>query len=164
MPKFLAAAFILAAAVFPASAAPVPPTEVIPLVPDSTFKVEIDGAPVPTAETYMVGNSSLLILGCNLKDPILVATSDRTVRYFPGRGVIRDAEGNVSVKDLRRSPSAATSTARARSSSRRRDGRSGSVPSPPSWVPRPWRKSSGTAPTTGTGSRTTSPTPPPWPT
>jgi thiol-disulfide isomerase/thioredoxin len=98
MPKILAAAFILAAAVLPASAAPVPPTEVIPLVPDATFRVEIDGAPVPTAETYMVGNSSLLILGCDMKDPILVATSDRTVRYFPGQGVIRDAEGNVSVR------------------------------------------------------------------
>jgi len=98
MPKTLAAVFILAAAVLPVSAAPVPPTEVIPLVPDSTFKVEIDGSPVPAAEMYMVGNSSLLILGCDLKDPILVATSDRTVRYFPGQGVIRDAEGNVSVK------------------------------------------------------------------
>ena len=98
MPKILIAALALVAAMIPAAAAPVPPTEVVPLVPDSTFKVEIDGALVPTAETYMVGTSSLLILGCDLKDPILVATSDRTVRYFPGQSVIRDGEGNVSLK------------------------------------------------------------------
>jgi len=98
MLKILVAALALAAAMFPAAAAPIPPTEVVPLVPDSTFKVEIDGAEVPTAETYMVGSSSLLILGCSLKDPILVATSDRTVRYFPEVSVMRDGEGNVSLK------------------------------------------------------------------
>jgi len=98
MSKILVAALALAAAMISASAAPIPPTEVIPLVPDSTFKVEIDGADIPTAETYMVGSGSLLILGCSLKDPILLATSDRTVRYFPEVSVMRDAEGNVSLK------------------------------------------------------------------
>jgi thiol-disulfide isomerase/thioredoxin len=102
MSKILVAALALVAAMIPAAAAPIPPTEVIPLVPDSTFKVEIDGAEIPTAETYMVGSSSLLILGCSLKDPILLATSDRTVRYFPEVSVMRDGEGNVS---LRGSPS-----------------------------------------------------------
>ena len=80
MSRTLLAALALAAAASAAVAVPIPPTEVVPLVPDSTFQVEVDGAEVPTAETYMVGTGSLLILGCNLKDPILVATGDRTVR------------------------------------------------------------------------------------
>ncbi len=102
MSRTLLAALALAAAASAAVAVPIPPTEVVPLVPDSTFQVEVDGAEVPTAETYMVGSGGLLILGCSLKDPILVATSDRTVRYFPEVSVMRDGEGNVS---LRGSPS-----------------------------------------------------------
>jgi len=74
------------------------PTTPIALAPTSTFRVEVDGAEIRSAETY-VGESGLLILGCSLKGPILVVKVDKNVRYVPRENVIRDEEGNVSLKD-----------------------------------------------------------------
>jgi thiol-disulfide isomerase/thioredoxin len=70
---------------------------VVPFAPTSTFKVEVDGAEIRTAETY-VSDSGLLILGCSLRFPVLVVSSDQTVRYIPQENVLRDHEGNVSMK------------------------------------------------------------------
>src|SRR5262245_57855579 len=69
----------------------------VAFVPTSTFKVEVDGAEIRTAETY-VSESNLLILGCSLRFPVLVVSSDQTVRYIPQENVVRDHEGNVSMK------------------------------------------------------------------
>jgi thiol-disulfide isomerase/thioredoxin len=102
MRKFSFILMLLCAATLPAAASPIPPTEVIPLVPASTWKVEIDGSEVRSAEIYGGESLGLLILGCSMKDPLLVAPSDRTVRYIPKGNVIRDDDGNVS---LRGSPS-----------------------------------------------------------
>ncbi len=97
-PKILLAAWILFAAAIPAAARPIPPTQVVPLSPTSTWKVEIDGAEIRAAEIYGGEGVGLLILGCNTKSPILVAPADRTVRYMPPENIIRDGEGNVSIK------------------------------------------------------------------
>lgn len=75
--------------------APEPP--VVELAPTSTFRVEVDGSEVRSAETY-VGESGLLILGCNMKEPLLVTKTDQTVRYISRQNVLRDEEGNVSLK------------------------------------------------------------------
>jgi thiol-disulfide isomerase/thioredoxin len=97
MSKKMLAVLLLGCATAPALAMPIPPTEVIPMVPTSTFKVEIDGAEVRNAETYG-GDLGLLILGCRMKNPILVASADQTVRYVSEENVVRDGEGNVSLK------------------------------------------------------------------
>ena len=89
---------LLCAATLRAAASPIPPTEVIPLVPASTWKVEIDGSEIRSAEIYGGESLGLLILGCSMKDPLLVAPSDRTVRYIPKGNVLRDDEGNVSMR------------------------------------------------------------------
>ncbi len=73
-----------------------PPT-IIAMAPTSTFRVEVDGAEVRSAETY-VGETGLLILGCDLKEPLLVAKIDKTVRYVSRENVLRDPEGNVTLK------------------------------------------------------------------
>ena len=69
----------------------------VAFVPTSTFKVEVDGAEIRTAETY-VSDSGLLILGCSLRFPVLVVSSDQSVRYIPQENVVRDPQGNVSMK------------------------------------------------------------------
>jgi thiol-disulfide isomerase/thioredoxin len=89
---------LLCAATARAAASPIPPTEVIPLLPAATWKVEIDGSEVRSAEIYGGEGLGLLILGCSMKDPLLVAPSDRTVRYIPQGNVLRDDEGNVSMR------------------------------------------------------------------
>ncbi|HEV8335197.1 MAG TPA: thioredoxin family protein [Candidatus Polarisedimenticolia bacterium] len=99
MLRFALISLVLASAwAFPAGAMPIPPTEPIPLAPTSTFRVEVDGAEVRAPETYLVGRGGLLIMKCALKGPVFVMTSDQTVRYIPPQNVIRDAEGNVSLK------------------------------------------------------------------
>src|SRR5262245_55195052 len=97
MPKKMRAVLVRAGSAVPALAMPIPPTELIPMVPTSTFKVEIDGAEVRNAETYG-GDLGLLILGCRMKSPILVASADQTVRYVSEENVLRDGEGNVSLR------------------------------------------------------------------
>lgn len=97
MRKVLLAALVFCAGAIPTTALPIPPTEAVPLVATSTFRVEIDGAEVRTAETFG-GDIGLLILGCSMRGPILVAKADQTVRYMPREGIIRDGEGNVSLK------------------------------------------------------------------
>jgi thiol-disulfide isomerase/thioredoxin len=98
MRKLLVVSLLLCLAGIPASARPIPPTEVIPLLPAATWKVEIDGTEVRTAEIFGGETLGLLILGCSMKDPLLVAPGDRTVRYVPKGNVIRDEDGNVSLK------------------------------------------------------------------
>ena len=90
--------WLLVAGVVPAAARPVPPTEVIPLMPAATWKIEIDGSEVRSAEIYGGESLGLLILGCSMKDPLLVAPADRTVRYIPKGNVLKDEAGNVSLK------------------------------------------------------------------
>jgi len=69
----------------------------IAFAPTSTFKVEVDGAEIRTAETF-IGDPGLLVLGCRLRFPVLVCPADQTIRYIPQENVIRDDEGNVSMK------------------------------------------------------------------
>ena len=69
----------------------------VSFAPTSTFKVEVDGAEIRTAEMFM-GDPGLLLLGCSLRFPVLVCPTDQTIRYIPQENVIRDAEGNVSMK------------------------------------------------------------------
>ncbi|HEV8375773.1 MAG TPA: thioredoxin family protein [Candidatus Polarisedimenticolia bacterium] len=77
------------------------PTSALPglvaFAPTSTYKVEVDGAEIRTAETFL-GEPGLLILGCSLRFPVLVCPADQSIRYIPQENVIRDAEGNVSMK------------------------------------------------------------------
>jgi thiol-disulfide isomerase/thioredoxin len=77
----------------PASTAP----GLVSFSPTSTYRVEVDGAEIRTAETFM-GEPGLLILGCSLRFPVLVCPSDQSIRYIPQENVIRDNEGNVSMK------------------------------------------------------------------
>jgi len=70
---------------------------VLAFLPDPTWRVEVDGAEVRTAETYF-GDPYLLVLGCSLRFPVVVCRADQTIRYIPQENVVRDAEGNVSMK------------------------------------------------------------------
>ena len=67
------------------------------LTPTSTYRVEVDGAEIRTAELFL-GDPGLLLLGCSLRFPVLVCPTDQTVRYIPQENVIRDGEGNVTIK------------------------------------------------------------------
>lgn len=69
----------------------------VAFAPTSTYKVEVDGAEIRTAEMFL-GDPGLLLLGCSLRFPVLVCPTDQTIRYIPQENVIRDAEGNVSMK------------------------------------------------------------------
>jgi thiol-disulfide isomerase/thioredoxin len=69
----------------------------VAFAPTSTYRVEVDGAEIRTAETFL-GDPGLLLLGCSLKFPVLVCPTDQTIRYIPQENVIRDALGNVSMK------------------------------------------------------------------
>ena len=60
--------------------------------PTSTYKVEVDGAEIRTAETFL-GDPGLLLLGCSLRFPVLVCPTDQTIRYIPQENVIRDPQG-----------------------------------------------------------------------
>lgn len=92
---FGALALLMATA---AGAAPdTPPGDPVALAPTSTFKVEVDGAVIPSALTF-IGDPGLMIMGCNLRFPVLVATEDQTIRYVPQEYVARDEEGNVTLK------------------------------------------------------------------
>ena len=75
----------------------------VEMLPSPIFRVEVDGTEVRTAEVFF-GDSGLLILGCSFKDPLLVGKQDRTVRYCPLENVVRDEEGNVSVKGVPTGP------------------------------------------------------------
>lgn len=77
------------------SASPSP--GLVPFSPTSTYKVEVDGAEIRTAEMFL-GDPGLLLLGCSLKFPVLVCPTDQTVRYIPQENVIRDNQGNVNMK------------------------------------------------------------------
>ena len=77
----------------------VPPSSpgLVAFAPTSTYRVEVDGAEIRTAEMFL-GDPGLLLLGCSLRFPVLVCPTDQTVRYIPQENVIRDKEGNVSMK------------------------------------------------------------------
>lgn len=80
-----------------ATEAPAAAPGLVPFAPTSTYKVEVDGAEIRTAETFL-GDPGLLLLGCSLKFPVLVCPTDQTIRYIPQENVIRDPQGNVSMK------------------------------------------------------------------
>jgi thiol-disulfide isomerase/thioredoxin len=94
-PRVLRSAWLLCMGVAGVLAAEAPaPVE---MLPSPIFRVEVDGTEVRTAEVFF-GETGLLILGCNFKDPLLVGKQDRTVRYCPRENVVRDDEGNVTLK------------------------------------------------------------------
>jgi thiol-disulfide isomerase/thioredoxin len=94
----LALAALLTGSAFAfASDAPASSPGLIAFAPTSTYKVEVDGAEIRTAETFL-GDPGLLLLGCSLRFPVLVCPTDQTIRYIPQENVIRDAQGNVSMK------------------------------------------------------------------
>jgi thiol-disulfide isomerase/thioredoxin len=79
------------------SEAPPSSPGLVAFAPTSTYKVEVDGAEIRTAETFL-GDPGLLLLGCSLRFPVLVCPTDQTIRYIPQENVIRDSQGNVSMK------------------------------------------------------------------
>ena len=79
------------------SEAPASAPGLVAFAPTSTYKVEVDGAEIRTAETFL-GDPGLLLLGCSLRFPVLVCPTDQTIRYIPQENVIRDSQGNVSMK------------------------------------------------------------------
>jgi thiol-disulfide isomerase/thioredoxin len=98
MRRLLVTLALACATAVPAMARPIPPTQVVPLVPASTWKVEIDGTEVRSAEVYGGENLGLLLLGCSMKEALLIAPADRTVRYIPKENIVKDDMGNVSLK------------------------------------------------------------------
>jgi len=94
-PRNLRAAWLLCVGVSIALAADAPAS--VEMQPSPIFRVEVDGTEVRTAEVFF-GDTGLLILGCSFKNPLLVGKQDRTVRYCPRENVVRDDEGNVSMK------------------------------------------------------------------
>jgi len=91
-------AVLLALALGTTGASAAEETQPVDLAPTSTFRVEVDGAEVRAAATYVAGETGLLILGSGLRFPILVVTEDQTIRYVPDENVLRDEEGNVRMK------------------------------------------------------------------
>src|SRR5215831_18938834 len=81
----------------PDGAAPSATPGLVQFSPTSTYRVEVDGAEIRTAEMFL-GDPGLLLLGCSLRFPVLVCPTDQTVRYIPQENVIRDGEGNVNMK------------------------------------------------------------------
>jgi thiol-disulfide isomerase/thioredoxin len=94
------ALLLLAVTIAPADSTP---TSGMPLAPTSNFRLEVDGREIREAEMY-VCETGLVILNCPLKDPILVARQDQTVRYLPAGGVVRDSMGNYSLTAVPSSP------------------------------------------------------------
>src|SRR5262249_25748085 len=76
---------------------PSSPAGLVAFSPTSTYRVEVDGAEIRTAEMF-TGDPGLLLLGCSLRFPVLVCPTDQTVRYIPQENVIRDGQGNVNMK------------------------------------------------------------------
>jgi thiol-disulfide isomerase/thioredoxin len=74
-----------------------PSSGLVQFSPTSTYRVEVDGAEIRTAEMFM-GDPGLLLLGCSLRFPVLVCPTDQTIRYIPQENVIRDSEGNINMK------------------------------------------------------------------
>jgi thiol-disulfide isomerase/thioredoxin len=90
-------AMLMAGIAVAAEPAASPGPGLIPFAPTSSYRVEVDGAEIRTAEMFL-GDPGLLLLGCSLKFPVLVCPTDQTVRYIPQENVIRDNQGNVNMK------------------------------------------------------------------